>query len=213
MSALSIGRGIGIAIAFACVSGAVGISPAFAYPVSRDTQAAMELLQKKDYRGALEAADKVLKAHPNDAVARATRGNAYIELGDYEHALLDHDAVLAQVGDNPGALVNACWVRALANLDLDRARIDCDKAVAKRHSLAGFDTRGFLDIRQGAFKAAIADYDEALKVRPKTASSLYGRGLAKIRVGDDTGGQADMAAARQLQPDIAEVYLRRGLKP
>jgi tetratricopeptide (TPR) repeat protein len=174
----------------------------------------MTLLAKKDYRGAIEAANRALKTSPHDPVAMATRGNAYIELGDYEHALMDHDAVLAQVGDSsPGALNNACWVRALANTDLDRARRYCDIAVAMRRSLADYDTRGFLDIRQGRLEAAIGDYDSALRVRPKTASPLYARGWVKTKLGKVAGGQADIAAAQQLQPDIADVYARRGLAP
>jgi hypothetical protein len=31
---------------------------------------------------------------------------------------------------------------------------------------------------------------------------LYGRGLAKRRNGDATGGDADMAAAKALDPDV-----------
>jgi tetratricopeptide (TPR) repeat protein len=211
---MNVGRRLGVAAVFACLFGAVGLpSVSAAYVFREDVRTAMRLLDKKDYRGAIEAADKALKANPNDPVARATRGNAYLELGDYEHALVDHDAVLAQVGDDPGALGNACWVRALANTDLDRARVYCDKAVAKRRSLADYDTRGFLNIRQGEFEAAIADYDQALKARPKTASTLYARGVAKIRLGREAEGRADMAAASQLQSDIAEVYARRGLRP
>ena len=34
------------------------------------------------------------------------------------------------------------------------------------------------------------------------AKALYGRGLAKHRNGDATGGDADMAAAKALDPDV-----------
>lgn len=205
---------LGMAAVFAGLSGALCLpSVSDAYPISKELRAAMRLLDQKDYRGAVEAANIALKANPSDPVARATRANAYVELGDYAHALVDHDAVLAQVGDDPGALVNSCWVRALANTDLGRARDYCDRAVAKRPSLSAYDTRGFLDLRQGEFEEAIADYDKALRVRPNTASPLYARGVAKIRLGMVAEGRADMATATQLQPDIAELYVRRGLNP
>lgn len=208
-----VGRWAVVAI-FVCLCGAISAPSAFAaYRISDDAMAAMKLLDKKDYRGAVEAADRALKASPTDPIARATRGNAYVELGDYEHAMIDHDAVLAQVGDDPGALVNACWVRALANTDLDRARTYCDKAVVKRGSLREYDTRGFLDLRQGNFEAAISDYGNALQARPKTASPLYGLGVAKIRLGKVAEGQDDIARATRLQADIAQVYARRGMNP
>jgi TonB family protein len=187
------------------------------YAVSSDVKAAMSLFDRKDYKGALALTDKRLKAQPSDPVALATRGNIYIELGYYEDALKDHDAVLALVGDDQGALVNACWVRALANRDLDSARAYCDKATSlatdESQRLRAYDTRGFLDLRQGQFEAAVADYGHALAERPQTASPLYGRGVAKIGLGRLDEGRTDIVAATKVQHDIAEQYARHGITP
>ena len=60
---------------------------------------------------------------------------------------------------------------------------------------------------------AVADYDEALKLNPKQAGSLYGRGLAKLKKGDAGGGEADIAAAKAIQADIAEEFARYGVTP
>jgi hypothetical protein len=60
--------------------------------------------------------------------------------------------------------------------------------------------------------AAIADYDSALKLQPQTASSLYGRGVAKRKKGDSSGGNADIAAARAIQANIGEEFARDGVK-
>ena len=43
-------------------------------------------------------------------------------------------------------------------------------------------------------------------------SSLYGGGLARQRTGDQAGGDADIAAARTIRPDIAEEMAQYGLK-
>jgi hypothetical protein len=40
------------------------------------------------------------------------------------------------------------------------------------------------------------------------ASSLYGRGLAKLRKGDTTGGNADIAAAKTIEADIVGEFAR-----
>ena len=56
--------------------------------------------------------------------------------------------------------------------------------------------------------ARIRLYDEALKLGPKRAYSLYGRGLAKLNKGDAAGGEADIAAAKAIQADIAEEFPR-----
>ena len=54
-------------------------------------------------------------------------------------------------------------------------------------------------MRLGELDNAIADYDAALKLNPKLAASLYGRGLAKLKKGDTGGGNADITAAKAIQ--------------
>ena len=74
------------------------------------------------------------------------------------------------------------------------------------------DTRGFVYLKLGQTENAIKDYDAALKLDPKLAGSLYGRGLAKTRKGDRTGGSADIAAAKAIKTDIAEEFARYGVR-
>ena len=61
------------------------------------------------------------------------------------------------------------------------------------------------------FDAAVSDYDIALRLNPKLASALYGRGLAKLR-NEDSTGEADITAAKAIQSDIAEEYARYGVQ-
>jgi tetratricopeptide (TPR) repeat protein len=65
----------------------------------------------------------------------------------------------------------------------------------------------------GDFDKSIADYDAALRLQPKIAWSLYGRGLDKLRRGMTTEGQTDIAAATALQPLIAEEARKHGIGP
>jgi tetratricopeptide (TPR) repeat protein len=52
------------------------------------------------------------------------------------------------------------------------------------------------------FDAAIADYNAALKLSPKLASSLYGRGLAEQAAGHASRSTEDISAAQKLDPKI-----------
>ena len=66
-------------------------------------------------------------------------------------------------------------------------------------------------MKSGRLDSAIADYDEALRVDPKNAYTLYGRGLAKQMNGDPAGGAADIAAAKAIDADIADKFNRLGV--
>jgi hypothetical protein len=58
---------------------------------------------------------------------------------------------------------------------------------------------------------AIADYNSALKLDRNLATALYGRGFAKLKKGDLSGGKADIEAAQTAQHDIAGEFARYGL--
>jgi hypothetical protein len=51
-----------------------------------------------------------------------------------------------------------------------------------------------------------------LKLDPKYVDSLYGRGIAKLRKGDTSGGNADIAAAKAIKPGVVEDFTRYGVK-
>jgi tetratricopeptide (TPR) repeat protein len=49
---------------------------------------------------------------------------------------------------------------------------------------------------------AMADLDQAVKLDPKDAKALYERGISKIKSGASAGGEADIAAAKVINPGI-----------
>jgi tetratricopeptide (TPR) repeat protein len=63
----------------------------------------------------------------------------------------------------------------------------------------------------GQIESAIEDYNSALRIEPKMASALYGRGLARLKKGDSSGGNADVAAAKKLETTIASEFSRYGV--
>jgi Flp pilus assembly protein TadD len=67
-------------------------------------------------------------------------------------------------------------------------------------------------LKAGNFVRAIEDYNAALKISPRKAGALYGRGLAKLKTGDVAGGKADIAAAKLIKPRITEEFLGYGVK-
>jgi len=94
---------------------------------------------------------------------------------------------------------------------LKPALADCNQALRLTpNNPATLDSRAFIFLKMTNFDAAVSDYDAALQSNPKLAFALYGRGLARLR-NDDPSGEADMAAAKAIQADIAEEYARYGM--
>ena len=76
-------------------------------------------------------------------------------------------------------------------------------AVDRRRSQCARLTR-LGSIAPSRFDRSIQQFDAALEKQPKLASSLYGRGIDKLRMGNKASGEADMAAASAIQPNIAD---------
>jgi tetratricopeptide (TPR) repeat protein len=73
--------------------------------------------------------------------------------------------------------------------------------------------RAYTYLKMGRLKESIADFDESLRRRPQSATTLFGRGVARRRSGDVAAGDADIAAARKIDPSVDGFYARRGVTP
>jgi hypothetical protein len=55
---------------------------------------------------------------------------------------------------------------------------------------------------------AASDYDSVLRQSPKDSWALYGRGMAKVKKGNTTEGNADIAAAKALSAKVDENFAK-----
>jgi tetratricopeptide (TPR) repeat protein/predicted aspartyl protease len=164
--------------------------------------------------GAKTDFDAALALDPN---VRLQVANAYARANQFDAALADYDIWIASHPKNEdlvGPLNGRCWVRALSGRDLDKALDDCNEALKLWPGAPQvLDSRGLVFLRLNQPDKAIADYDAALKVMSHNAWSLYGRGLAKQLKGQKSAGDADIAAAVAIAPQIAKEAKRVGLGP
>jgi tetratricopeptide (TPR) repeat protein len=78
-----------------------------------------------------------------------------------------------------------------------------ESGAENRQNLAiAYYNRGLAYENLDDYAKAIADYTQALALDPKDADALLYRGLDKIRLGDKAGGEADVAAAKRIDPNI-----------
>jgi tetratricopeptide (TPR) repeat protein len=155
------------------------------------------------------------------ALAHLARATAYGKSGDAARAGADYreairlDTVPLEAGSMEALLYNdRCWVRAIAMIELDKALADCNEALRLRPGfVAALDSRAFLQLKQGNAKEALADYEAVLKDSPTDSYSIFGRGVAKLRLGDTAGGNADIAAAVAMEKNLREEFAAYGLTP
>ncbi|MBS0471126.1 MAG: tetratricopeptide repeat protein [Proteobacteria bacterium] len=150
---------------------------------------------------------------PGDSSLHVLRGDTLLANRDFTGAIAELDRAVALGDTTSGTLNDRCWARAVANVELPTALADCRKALSVSQRPAIIDSLAMVQFRMGQFADALASYDKALSINPKQPSSLYMRGLVKLRLGQTDAGKADIAAALALDPGIAGTFKDFGLSP
>jgi len=142
--------------------------------------------------------DEAIRLDPTFGVAYSGRGAAYQNKGDLDRAVADFDEAVRHDPKYAFAHFGRAVVYQ-AKGDLDTAIADYDETIQlDPKNASAFNNRGDAYRAKCDFDRAIADYDEAIRLNPKFASAYNGRGLAKQAKGDAVGGDADIAAAKQM---------------
>lgn len=158
------------------------------------------------------ALDGRIAKDSRDEMAYYERGQFFAQRGDSGLAIADFNQSLKLNANNPEALNNRCWMRAVAN-ELELALEDCNLALKLRPNFVdALDSRGFVHLKVGAYRAAVDDYDAALRGESSHSSALYGRGVARRRLGQTTQADRDFATALQLNPSIDKEFAAYGLR-
>jgi len=117
----------------------------------------------------------------------------------------------------PAALNGRCWVRALQDRHCRlHSRIATRRSEAFRNPTRNLQDIGFAGAgaaAHGNYEKSIADYDASLKINPKNPWGWYGRGIDEMRQHKASEGQADLARAEALWPQVGEEFTRRGITP
>ena len=136
-------------------------------------------------------------------------------LGRAADAISDYNSALAldipEVKRRASLLNDSCWARALAN-QLPPAVQDCLQSIQLNNSNENtFDSLGLVYLKMGRLLDALAVYNAALRIDGKMASSLYGRGVAKIQAGNTVRGRDDIDAAKKIEANIADEFAGWGV--
>lgn len=161
---------------------------------------------------AIDLLDRAIAIDRRNPLAFYNRGYAEFSLKQYDKAIADYGSAI-EIDPGMGlAYNNRALTRAIAGTDLVAALADSDQAMKLLPlNLEVRDTRGFIFLKLGDPALALAEYNAALTIDPNRALSLYGRGLARIRMGD-ASGKGDQEAALTINPEVADDFAIYGLK-
>lgn len=155
-----------------------------------------------EYDRAIQDYDRALKLTPQFAQAVFNRGNALDEKGQFDRAIQDYDQAIKLNPNYAMAFNNRGYVWDERH-DFDRAIKDYDRAIDLNPQYAqAFNNRGVAYAHKGDWDRAIRDYDRAIELDPGYAAAFYNRGIAKLKNGKMRDGNADIATAKAVNPDI-----------
>lgn len=133
-------------------------------------------------------------------------GMAEARAGEMDAAIASFSRAIEVDADSAGAFLQRCIAR-VAKGEEEAAFADCDRAVElDPKASAARATRGALRLAADRANAALSDFDAAVEARPDYAEALFGRGLAKERLGDLSGAVEDRRKAEGILPTVEQQY-------
>jgi tetratricopeptide (TPR) repeat protein len=142
------------------------------------------------------------------ATAFNNRGVVYRFKGEYERALEDYNQAIAL---NPG-FANAYNNRGIIYRikgEYDLAIKDYDQSISlDRNVPATYYNRAMAYGDKQDYDRALADLDTVLWFNDRNSLALYARGVVRLKKGDTQAGDADIAAAKSINPNVAAEFER-----
>ncbi len=162
----------------------------------------------KDFEGAVSDYDEIIRMKPERAITYFQRGIVNAECGATTQASKDL-YYSAKLNPSLTSLVTEALldIGAIAdysdvNTQLPKDIIECGRKAYEKRKL-------------GKFELAVADYDEIIRMKPKTGISYYQRGTTRAELGDLFGARNDLNFCAQLDPSLTalarEALLQHGI--
>jgi tetratricopeptide (TPR) repeat protein len=149
---------------------------------------------KEDWDSAITEYTNAIRLDPKRADAWCGLGAAYGEKREWNKAIADLSEAIRL---NPKS-VSAHFQRGCAYLGRGCPSFAFDKSGTSVGRLVGAAAWGFLGLGNADFDSAIADFTEAIRLKPDCAEAYYCRGIAYKMMGEKYKAEADLTESKRL---------------
>ncbi len=171
--------------------------------------AGIKLVQKREYKAALEHFSKAIEAEPNMAQLFGFRGYCHAQLAQHEEALADFDKGLVLAPDDDKIRRSRAQTKGAMG-DYAGAEKDYDKLLAGTPSDSGLlSARGSMLAAQHMYDKALTDYTNAIDQNPGNMFAVYRRGMLRLGMADFKGAAKDFGGVLDRNPDHQAAYALR----
>lgn len=147
------------------------------------------------------------------SLAYRLRGDAYAANSQRDLAVASfRGAIQADETSESINLNSICWTLATLGGNLDEALRACNRSIQLKANGHNYNSRGLVNLKLVKNNDALGDYDMAIKLNNKSASSYYGRGIAKLRLGLRYEGDNDKNAGIALDGWIMHKFTKWGVR-
>lgn len=172
--------------------------------------------EKEDYANAIADCSKALKLEPKEAEHPYLRGTIYMRMGELGPAIKDFDRAIELQADQRAASryhMNR-GVAYKKSKSLDPALADFNwiiERIGDLRTVAGLDYKAYMNRAEiyettGRREQALADFSEAIRLRPRDADLYLRRASFYLDSDDPNNALADADRAIELEPDNALAY-------
>jgi tetratricopeptide (TPR) repeat protein len=164
-----------------------------------------DLCRDGRFEEAVAACREALARRPDYAFPHGVLGQALLGLGRYAQAAAAFDAYL-KAGGKP--LPDVFRGRGLARMKLGDylgARDDYSRVLSAAPAAEAYAHRGWAYFFADAWRPALRDFDEALRLAPELTDARVGRGLARVMLGSYREALADAEVALRRPPTTPEM--------
>ena len=158
--------------------------------------------------GGIEPIQQLVKQFEGPLDAAHAAAEVGMQIDDFLQKIRENstlqNAGLLVLGVENGSVKRDAWESEFGKIVFALNILNPDSAQAYR-------MRGNAKYDNGQYEAAIADYNEALRIKPDFADAYHNRGNAMRKLGQYEEAIANFNASLHIKPDSARVYYNRGI--